>query len=83
MYRSQGQDRAGQDAEPHDASPPTSDETGPVSASDEGGNPFTLVRGWQSEAAPLREPRCMPTGSLVLEPPALLPLHYLCVPLLV
>lgn len=40
MYRSQGQDRAGLDAEPHDASPPTSDETGPVSASDEG-DPFT------------------------------------------
>lgn len=45
MYRSQGQDAD----RPHDASPPTGDGTGPLSASDEG-VPFILVREWQSEA---------------------------------
>lgn len=73
-----GQGRTGQDWMPNRMTLPHQQATKlgqsvPVTK----GTPSPLVREWQSEAAPLREPRCMPTGSLVLEPPANLPL-YLC-----
>lgn len=68
MYRSQGQDRAAQDAEPHDASPPTSDETGPVSASDEGGNPlhpgpWMAIRSSPTAGATLHADRKLSPGA--------------------